>query len=97
MLLKTSALSGGPTLLVPTLLGYNSFRARLNGDILSIWKCYRVTSYILYIQIPKAAHTTTTSPEVLRKPEWLVDPVESPVPHLFHVLSHLSSSTRGRK
>ena len=45
-ILRTLAEGGNPTLLVRTLLGNPKYRAALNGDVFSIWKCEEIYNYM---------------------------------------------------
>ena len=46
-LLRILAQGGSPSLLVRILLGSDQYRARLNGDVLSVWMCESIYNYMM--------------------------------------------------
>ena len=46
-MIKYLAAAGNPTLLVRTLLHEKKYKARLNGDVLSVWLCETVNKFML--------------------------------------------------
>ena len=97
MLLETIrilAQGGSPSLLVRVLLGNDNYRARLNGDVLSIWKCEEIYNYMMLprttciVEWPvmymdghdqKTGYISPLSHEIITEPT----PVQCPAPDYF--------------